>query len=441
MTRDILKFEIRVKPLSPVHIGAGKDFLERGAYHLYREGQAYRLALLKVRPLAERLLDQGRLITAIQEYRTLGNYPESIAREIEGGKLASRRMGVHPGAWAHLRDTGQNGGLKPTIALANGLPYLPGSSVKGAIRTMWLDWQTQRKGAYARFLSGVQAADRRGRDRADDTLMERKQIAETLQGASGRMQPQNRDLFRAVQVSDLMPDRDQNLTRVQAVLSMSYQPDSHARASNGGRAGAQAWECLNPEAGATYTGTVTIDLALLRRMRSGDVDVQNLVKGLGEASAWIDALAGYGERVYGTEKLHYDMLADLPKQGSTGIKLWNEQQGLVLDWVMADAQEKAAEHLLPLGMGTGLLAHSLLGVLAPEGESDIAFLGDEAGRGQTLMKEVLDTGLKRDLNAYDNPEFPAPKSRRVTGQFGGKLASEMSAERPLGWTTTTLTPV
>lgn len=441
MNRNILSFDVRIRPVSPVHIGIGNEVVGRGAYHLYRDSSKDALALLQPRKLAGRLLDhygdQGNMAQTVRQRMEQDDYPPAILREIESGTLALRRMGVHPGALPLLRATDRSGGLKIITAQANGLPYIPGSSVKGALRTAWLDWQTQQSGAYDRFRREVNKANLRGRDRADDALMERKQIAEGLTGASGRMQPQNRDLFRAVQVSDLQPDRTQNLTRVYAVLSMSYQAGSHARPSNGGKAGAQAWECLNPDAGATYTGTVTVDLDLLRRMQTSDADAGNLARALGNQSAWTDALAGYGSRVYGTEEQHYNRLADLERQGQDGVQLWGEG-GLVLDWVLAEAQEKGAERLFPVGMGTGLMAHSLLGVLPPE-SSDLAFLGDEQAQGDTLLKGVLDTGLRRPNSAYAEPDYPSPKSRRVTGTFNSRVARDMRAERPLGWTELTLT--
>lgn len=440
MNRNMLSFEIRVKPLSPVHIGIGNEFVGRGAYHLYQEGRQDQLALLQPRRLAGRLLDhfgdQGQIAAKVQDFMERDAYPVAIARDIESGAMATRRMSVHPGALPFLRATDRNGGLKVITAQANGLPYIPGSSVKGALRTAWLDWQTQQKGAYDRFRGEVQQANLRGRDRADDPMMDRKQIAEGLSGTGGRMQPQNRDLFRAVQVSDLLPDRTQNLTKVYAVLSMSYQAGSHARPSNGGKAGAQALECLNPDAGASYTGTVTVDLDLLRRMQVSDPDARNLAQALARQVDWTDALAGYGERFYGTEEQHYNMLGDLDRQGQDGIQLWGEG-GLVLDWVMAETQEKGAPQLFPLGMGTGLLAHSVLGALPPE-SSDLAFLGDEPGREDTLLKGVLDTGLRRPNSAYAEPDFPSPKSRRVTGTFNARTPRDMRAERPLGWTELTL---
>ena len=444
--RRQLKFSVSIRPMSPVHIGIGNEFLARGAYHLYEQDRKRFLALVSPRPLASRLLDQfgeqANFAAAIQKRMQADDYPSAIARDIENGKLALRRMSVHPGATPHLKDEGRNGGLKVITALPNGLPYIPGSSVKGALRTAWLDWQVAQTGAYDRFVREVKQANPKGRDRADDALMEKKQIAESFLGVNRQPQSQNRDLFRAVQVSDLMPDRSENLTRVYAVLAMSYQSGNNgfSRPANEGRAGAQAWECLNPDAGATYSGTVTVDLDLLGAMETQDPDARNLKHALAKGEIWQDALAGYGSRIYGTESQHYDeVLASLPNQNHDGIQLWGEG-GLVLDWILGEKQEDLQEKLFPLGMGTGVLAHSLLGMLAPEDKQDLALLGDEDGRsGSTLMKDVLDTGIRRDNRAYANAEFPAPKSRRVAGDFSSRRVNEMRAERPLGWTELTLT--
>jgi len=430
MKRNVLKFRVSVKPLSPVHIGVGNVFLSRSAFHLYESKRA--LALLKVRPLAERLVDEyghlPNLTATVQGIMQRDAYSRAVAHEIESGALSLRQMKVHPGARDHLDD-----GLKELTALANGLPYIPGSSLKGALRTAWLDWQTQQVGAYGRFVDEVKRASLGRRD-PDDALMERKQVAEQLTGAFGKMQPQNRDLFRAVQVSDLLPDKTQDLTCVYAVLSMSYQVDNYARPSNGGRAGAQAWECLNPKAGATYTGTITIDIDLLKRMQMQDRDARNLAEGLALASVWQDALAGYGERVYSTEEQHYEMLK----------KLENKSEGLKLIGLWEFVRDIKQRSAFPIGMGTGLLAHALLGAynpgFDPDADDGAEYLGDEVtpDNSETLLKEVLKLG--RPTNGYQYQ--PAPKSRRVTGEFsenGRKLPiKEMRAERPLGWTATTL---
>ncbi|WP_162393944.1 type III-A CRISPR-associated RAMP protein Csm5 [Deinococcus kurensis] len=444
MRQNILSFEIRVKPLSPVHIGIGNEFVGRGAYHLYDEGR--QLALLQPRRLAGRLLDhfgdQGQIAAKVQDFMERDAYPPAIARDIESGALATRRMSVHPGAKSLVNSPA---GLKVISALANGLPYIPGSSVKGALRTAWLDWQTQQPDAYSRFQEEASRAKSARPKDADDKLMGRKQTAERLTGTNVDPQPQNRDLFRAVQVSDLLPDRTEKLTRAFAVLSMSYMVDSYVRPSDRGYAGAQAWECLNPQAGATYVGTVTVDLDLLSRFRSQDKDAANLISALSDAASWDTALSGYGSRIFSTERQHLKILRGLPDERRQGIKIRETpDDDLIFNWSEKMADRKT--QLMPVGMGAGLLAHSLLGVKNPlypsDPEGDLAeYLGDELieeDGEETLLERVLSAG--KQTNGYQFS--PAPKSRRVTGEFrkqpGDRPYAEMRAERSLGWTELTL---
>lgn len=432
MKRRLLQFEIKIKPLSPVHIGIGGEKLPRKTYHLYNVETAgkkeTRLALLSVRPVASRLLDHfgetSNAVSQLEDVMTRDRYPAAVARDIENGSLARRRMKVHTGASSLIEKE-----FKPLISLASGLPYIPGSSVKGALRTVWLDWQVSQKSRYAHFKRELLGTKMRGKNAAD-RLIERTQVADNLQGVGAKPIAQNRDLFRVVSVSDLMPDHDQWTSRIYSVLAMSYGSTTHARPANEGKAGAEAWECLDSAAGATYTGTITIDLDLLEMMITTDADAKNLQRALSSAEAWQEALAKFGERFYETELGHYEMLTQLPKVRD-GIALWDDKN-LVLDWI--EKQETVAQSIFPLGMGVGLMAHSVLASGDEHG-----FLGDEMGEGQTLLKSVLDTGIRRDARAYQDPDYPTPKSRRVVGNFPGKIASNMKASRPLGWTSITLT--
>lgn len=441
-----LTFQVSITPLSPVHIGVGNRFMPRNTYHLYqRQGQSY-LAIFRTRALFEQLLDhfggQLRQPQQLMDILEKDKYPDTIRSALEDGTLALRRLRVEEGALGYLQGTARDDGLKELMALSNGLPYLPGSSIKGALRTMWLDWQSQQEGAYERILTDVthaQFSTRNGRasSSADNAMMARLQVAESFQNmekqTQKQTQEQNRDLFRTVQVSDFIPDKTEGLSAAFAVQSMSYQRESHVRQANGGGARAQAWECLDPTAGAVYTGTVSVDLGLLDSLEASDPDARNLQNGLKNPERWQAALKGYAGRIYGDEGGHYDMLDSLPQQNK-GIDIAD-----LHDFSM---QKNIRQSLFPIGMGAGLLSHSVLGILkgGQEEEEDILRLGDEEGH-DTLLKDVLDLGIRRNNNAYAYPDTPAPKSRRVTGQFPGKNAAQMRAEYPLGWTRLELKPV
>ncbi|GAA5438207.1 type III-A CRISPR-associated RAMP protein Csm5 (plasmid) [Deinococcus aquaticus] len=455
MNRNILSFDVRIRPVSPVHIGIGNEVVGRGAYHLYRDSSKDALALLQPRKLAGRLLDhygdQGNMAQTVRDRMEQDDYPSAILREIESGTLALRRMGVHPGALPLLR--ARSGGLKIITAQANGLPYIPGSSVKGALRTAWLDWQTQQSGAYPGYVADVTAADIRKPKQASQALLERSQTAGAINGLVEQLPVKsgtapNRDIFRAVSVGDLLPDRPDQLTRVQAVLSMSYQAGNagFARPSNKGQAGAEAWECLDPQSNATYSGVIQIDLDLLRRMQGRRSDNPKnweiLASALGRAEDWENAISLYCSRFYEQQSEHYiGILGNFKKQ--SGIITWGDENRVV-DWIASEENDRRAEKIFPMGMGVGLLGHSILGSYAPEDVGGI--LGEETSERSeiSVLKRVLDSGIKREAHAYQDQESPKPKSRRVTGLFvdgtGKKLPwTDMRAERPLGWTELTLT--
>ncbi|MFD2608752.1 type III-A CRISPR-associated RAMP protein Csm5 [Deinococcus taklimakanensis] len=458
LTRRQLKFTVRVKPLSPVHIGVGNEFLGRGAYHLYDENR--RLALVSPRPLAAALLDHfgDQAVTHVPKLMQSDQYPPKVATQIENGTLSVRRMDVHPGAVPHLLDTGRNGGLKVMTSQANGLPYIPGSSLKGALRTAWLDWQTQQKGSYTRFAEEVARTKLRGRD-ADDDLMDLFQATPHLVGLENKVRAErktypNRDVFRAVQVSDLLPSRIGTLTKAYSVLSMSYDADpeeGYTRPSDSGKAGSQAWECLDYSADVEYAGTITVDMSLLDQLLAKDdrqkakyPDVYQLVDALKRPQMWSEAISAYGQRFYSAELQHYEGLRERPLQRRKGIRIHDGgRQQLVLDWIKDPKRENLASRLLPLGMGVGLMAHTLLGAFNPnfdgENPDSAEYLGDEQYFDTTLTGEVLKSGKPNNGFAY----LPSPKSRRVTGEFpdsGRRQGSytTMQAERPLGWTELTL---
>lgn len=455
-----LQFEIKIKPLSPVHIGIGGEKLPRKTYHLYNVETAgkkeSRLALLSVRPVASRLLDHfgesANVVAQLERVMKDDDYPFAIARDIENGSLARRRMKVHTGASSLIEKE-----FKPLISLASGLPYIPGSSVKGALRTVWLDWQMQDGESYERFLALAKSG-------SGAEILERKQVADTLLGADQKVKviAQNLDLFRAVSVSDLLPFADNNntesleifdkkrLSQVYSVVPLSYEADQNrtgydlvggkVRRAKNNRAGAEAWECLDPVIGVHYKGIITIDIDMLCSMSSKDKDVNNLSRSLQNIDIWMQALERYSERFIQFEVDHYNMINGLNNGRQTGIRVKSPKYDdkpmtYIIDWLSAKSKQNPL--VLPLGMGVGLMAHSVLGVRSPDFVEKPRYLGHElSGRGGTTM-----LGRMLTRSRYQDPEYPTPKSRRVVGDFSARdnELDHMKASRPLGWTSLTLT--
>lgn len=467
MKRRLLQFEIKIKPLSPVHIGIGGEKLPRKTYHLYSDGwnsktqeQDVYMAYVSFKKLARFIYASkgDKAVQILDKLASGGGYEKYdwLAEAIESNpSIVTRYMRVNGGAKQIVQSCA--GGFKPLSTLATGLPYIPGSSVKGALRTVWLDWQMQDGESYERFLALAKSG-------SGAEILERKQVADTLLGADQKVKviAQNLDVFRAVSVSDLLPVADNNntesleifdkkrLSQVYSVVPLSYEADQNrtgydlvggkVRRAKNNRAGAEAWECLDPVIGVHYKGIITIDIDMLCSMSSKDKDVNNLSRSLQNIDIWMQALERYSERFIQFEADHYNMINGLNNGRQTGIRVKSPKYDdkpmtYIIDWLSAKSKQNPL--VLPLGMGVGLMAHSVLGVRSPDFVEKPRYLGHElSGRGGTTM-----LGRMLTRSRYQDPEYPTPKSRRVVGDFSARdnELDHMKASRPLGWTSITLT--
>jgi CRISPR-associated protein Csm5 len=185
--RDALgtRYQLRVRTLSPVHVGSGESDLRRNLDFVSREG---RLFVLDPDKLA-------RQLDATQLDRFLSG--QDLNQIVPSDKLADIAAYTLPAP------SGQANRIRPHVKIPGSppRPYLPGSSIKGALRTA-LAWAMLQDGA-------VTIANRDlGRNRYfADSAVERR-----LFGSDP-----NHDLLRALHVGDtdgLPPDTLLTLTQV-----------------------------------------------------------------------------------------------------------------------------------------------------------------------------------------------------------------------------------
>lgn len=440
MREDLsIKFKVAVRPLTPVHIGMGGTAVPRSAYwHEERPvkgGVNHYVHLLKERAVAQTLyqrlegLGDRQFLDALQG--AIRFTPEE-AQRIKSGELAVRSMLSSPNALHHVK--GDDGTFQPHMANARGIPYIPGSSLKGALRTAWLSWLVSSKAGYQlleRELSRVNPTDRK-RAFMDDALVDALTVASSILGSKqgSRPQPQNRDVFRVVQVSDLEPQSVQNISMVYSVMPMSYDGRGFARPANGGRATASAWECLRPTANTDHVGSIRIDVDMLERLTMQGVS-QQLLQALKDIEVWKDVLDHFGRQFYEHESRHYfKNLDDLP----------NKAQGIQFDKMLDKIETLAdeASSLLPLGMGSGFMSKSLLGSFDPEDLTDDGY-GRFVGEEDQLIFEILRNSPMARGQGF-RQDMKHPKSRRVIGNWKSRDHQNMVAEQPLGWTKVTFEP-
>ncbi|HZQ99787.1 MAG TPA: type III-A CRISPR-associated RAMP protein Csm5 [Chloroflexota bacterium] len=181
---ELATYDLALTVRTPIHVGTGAPL---------REGYDY-------------VVDQapdGRTLRVIDVARALLDLDDKEIAQARDGRIASaltaeRRRRLSLAAYRLPPDWRPGDVLHQHVRLPDGRPYLPGSSLKGALRTALLD--------------DVVAAERRapaiapGRPERAGANVEAlaRRPAEALGGRPAA--DANRDVLRAVRVSDLLPD-------------------------------------------------------------------------------------------------------------------------------------------------------------------------------------------------------------------------------------------
>lgn len=209
-----LTWEVEV--LTPLHIGSGSALTPFD--YVYDE----RAQLLRVIDL-DKLLAQPRV------------NPDDLARYYErrgfqvGQYLRDRGIPPESVERYHLicaRDPG-NGPVRAFIKTIWGKPYLPGSSLKGALRTAVL-WRIvhEDKEAFTQALSYLERAIRRDRS-LPRSAQDRQWIGLHIERLEAVLGPDpNRDLMRAIHIED---SAELPLEELHAIEVGSYMPDAQGR--------------------------------------------------------------------------------------------------------------------------------------------------------------------------------------------------------------------
>lgn len=188
--RDV-KWMAHIELLSPLHIGTGTDLLERVDW-IQRDGYVYvahQEALLEA--VFDRAGEEGRSDAAVA--RAIAGM--TLNDLVDGGYLTKEDFGADSPLFRYrLRGKPAMNQISEQIKDVYGRPYLPGSSLKGALRTVLaVGGATVRK---PRF-------DRLGRSRS----WAAQPVERELFGRNP-----NYDLLRALQVSDSGPVGPEHLS-------------------------------------------------------------------------------------------------------------------------------------------------------------------------------------------------------------------------------------
>lgn len=393
------------KFLSPTHIGT-EERLDNHEF-IYEGGKLFRF---KVTPILERMGD------------------EQVEDFVEGGLEGIKEWLRRSGLWeeARLYETGLvrqpnwfREPIRPFIADPLFRPYIPGTELKGAIRTAVVWWLIKKSGEKGKLQQRVGKREREGQvEEERDRRWAGQWLEQTLLG-----EDPNHDLLRALRVQDSTPVSPKRLkvfpvlivVMTNGGLRWLQSPRREGRPSqytdDQNQAVANFCECLDGSAPEILV-TVTEDAFLLAGKVRVDEREVLVPSGLGWEEVSLQALVGWeqacnelAQEIAEKEKRWWERASSVSK--STSAKILAATMERFYDdlsrQIRTESQKGAV--FVNLGWGSGWRSKTVTEVF-----------GDE-----TVQWVVNKYGLDRGARSR-----PFPKTRKVVWLGGNSFL-------PMGW--------
>jgi len=380
------RFEVELQVLTPLHIGSG-EVLTRDLDYILR----------------------GRELLVLDAERILGDLPEVQRRRVGAVSLAQLIPGGDPTPYARYRvplapgaSTSGYSEVREAIKDALGRPFVPGSSLKGALRTaLAVAWAAARGQAWV--------------DRQLERVLEhrpnRKFAAQELERQLFGREPHT-DLLRVLRPSDLYDAGERPAMDVLELVEARVVTGSNASGPP------VVVEALRP--GTVWRGTLTEDLALASAMvaevANGERAWQAAAPGM--LLGAIDQCRRLAGRLIEAERQHFRTGAVAAEYQALQRRLQALDQQSCLVW---------------LGWGTGWMAKTL-------GE----LLVQSPHFPEVVRRFGLQRGGRRDWRASEESEDAGAMSRRPATGFPASrrlVVANGTPVQPLGWAQLTLRPV
>ena len=379
-----MKQKYQLETITPVHIGSGETLNQIDGY--YANGRWYCINLDRV--LTHPSADINALTSEMSQRGFRWGHHLS-QRNMDPAELSAYSL-TCPQSPEEVE-------IREAIKTVENRPYIPGSTLKGAIRTALLgEILSESDDVYQESLSRLETLigqSPRGNPR-------REQPARRIENLAFGKDP-NHDLLRALQVSDTQPLQSDAL---EIGVAWTVTLDHNNRLVQKIDRGQEYKNFIQQiQAGQHLTFTLKIDELLFRQLektRLGFTELQEkTLRDIAEVS-WLatDALTGMEQNFYDEYNLSeitniYDKLTRLNNSLPEG------------------------SFLLQIGWGTGYHANTVSGMFANEAESPEDSWMD--------LRERFKLGESRSQRGhYDDREFP--KTRRILYRGQNPVA-------PLGW--------
>ncbi|MGQ9485642.1 MAG: type III-A CRISPR-associated RAMP protein Csm5 [Desulfosoma sp.] len=396
--QPVEKLTVHFNVLSPIHIGTREGALLPMEY-LYHQGSIW---VVDESKLGRFLLQRNLMDQFIQEAFSknlkkhgLSGFFERHARNAPLNQLA-------PEVAAYSVPGGQPdmGEFRPFVRDGFGRVYIPGTSIKGVLRTAYLYAVLKNEASHTQ--SGPHPREReiegringlkteRNRERAKKFLSAELQrnLLQSWDLACGGSE-QNRDILRCLKVRDAYPLNDKVQTRVIPISFLSKRSDGTHYWSQKPRGGGDLTVWVEAVVGGTFVTEILWDQRLYEAFQR-----ENPKKSLP-----FSRTPSPKEFLILAMKMNKDFLAhETAFFGSKGVS----EAGLVRSWY-EKTKEKTKGALFRIGFGSGMLS------------TTVNLLWSEK-----LRQEI------RNVCGHDRGTEPAPKSRRVW------VKSEKECV-PMGW--------
>ena len=379
-----MKQKYQLETITPVHIGSGETLNQIDGY--YANGRWYHIDLDRV--LTHPSVDINALTSEMSQ-RGFRWGDHLSRRNMDPAELSAYSL-TCPQSPEEVE-------IREAINTAGNRPYIPGSTLKGAIRTALLaEILSESDDVYNKSLNQLETLmdqEPRGNPR-------REQPARRIESLAFGKDP-NHDLFRALQVSDTQPLESDAL---EIGMAWTVTLDHNNRLVQKIDRGQEYKNFIQQiQAGQRLTFTLKIDDLLFRqreKTRLGFTELQEkTLRDIAEVCrSTTDALTG-------TEQDFYDKY-NLSEIANFYDKLTSLNNNL-----------PEGSFLLQIGWGTGYHANTVSDMFANEAESPEDWWID--------LRERFKLGESRSQRGlYDDREFP--KTRRVLYRGQNPIA-------PLGW--------
>ncbi len=228
----LVRYDVMLEVLTPLHIGTGQELYPDADFVEEPQGGQRWVRLIDV---------EAALLTMT---------PEEIAG-IRDGRIAAgmgqRQREAHTRALLPVRGPGAVTRTRALQRLPDGRPFIPGTTVKGSIRTALLQALADHDALARLSLPNT-------REKTGAQPIEEGAFSVPLAADRERVEFPNRDLNRAIRVSDFLPQSDVSV----AVVNMSaYRLDGAT--GRGAPSRIPIW-CEAIEPGATFKGVLTLEL-------------------------------------------------------------------------------------------------------------------------------------------------------------------------------------